>query len=159
MFDGTVVLAGAVSNGAAIRAAEILGADLAYLGTRFIATREAAAPDEYKNMLIDGSAADVIYTDAINGMPAMWLKESMRAFSIDPGTMPRPTKRGTDHLPAGAQPWKTLWSAGQGIGLIHDAPSVAELVHQLQKEYLAACATPDMAVAAGAAMHAEARET
>ena len=79
MFDGTVVLAGAVSNGATIRAAEILGADLAYLGTRFIATREASAPDEYKAMLVEGTAADVIYTDAVNGMPAMWLKASLRA--------------------------------------------------------------------------------
>jgi nitronate monooxygenase len=158
MFDGTVVLAGAVSSGAAVRAAEILGADLVYMGTRFIATREAAAPDAYKNMIVNGTAADVIYTDVINGMPAMWLKESIRAFDIDLDTLPRPTKRGIDHLPAGAQPWKTLWSAGQGIGLIHDVPSVADLVHQLQKEYLAACATPDMAMAARSAMHAESRE-
>lgn len=158
MFDGTVVLAGAVSNGAAVRAAEILGADLVYMGTRFIATREASAPDEYKEMIVKGTAADVVYTDAVNGMPAMWLKESIRAFGIDLTTMPKPTKRGTDHLPSGAQPWKTLWSAGQGIGLIHDISSVADLVHQLQKEYLSACTTPDMADAAVSAMRAEADE-
>jgi len=143
MFDGTVVLAGAVSNGAAVRAAEVLGADLVYMGTRFIATRESAAPDAYKNMIVNGTAADVVYTDAINGMPAMWLKESIRTFDIDLATLHRPNKRGTDHLPARAQPWKTLWSAGQGIGLIHDVPSVADLVHQLQREYLAACTTPE----------------
>lgn len=155
MFDGTVVLAGAVSNGATIRAVEILGADLAYLGTRFIATREAAAPDEYKQMIVEGSAADVIYTDAVNGMSAMWLKASLRANGLDLDTMPRPTKRGTDHLPANAKPWKTVWSAGQGIGLIRDIPSVAELVARLQAEYVEACATPDMAHAARAALRRE----
>jgi nitronate monooxygenase len=152
MFDGTVVLAGAVSNGATIRAAEILGADLAYLGTRFIATREAAAPDEYKAMIVAGTAADVMYTDGVNGMSAMWLKASLRANGLDPDKLPKPLKRGTEHLPGGVKPWKTVWSAGQGIGLINDIPSVAELVHRLQTEYVAACATPDMSRAAAAAL-------
>jgi nitronate monooxygenase len=152
MFSGTIILAGAVSNGAAIRAAEILGADLAYLGTRFIATREASAPDEYKAMLVAGSSADVIYTDAINGVPAMWLKASIRHAGLDLEHLPRPTKRGTDHLPPTVKPWKTVWSAGQGIGLIQDIPPVAELVRRLQEQYLAACAVPDMAGAALAAL-------
>ena len=155
MFDGTVVLAGAVSNGATIRAAEILGADLAYMGTRFIATREASAPDEYKAMLVKGTAADVIYTDAINGMHAMWLKASIKSVGIDLATLPKPLQRGTDHLPSMAKPWKTLWSAGQGIGQIDDIPSVAELVRRLQSEYLAACVTPDMGKAASAALQKE----
>ena len=155
MFAGTVVLAGAVSNGATIRAAEILGADLAYMGTRFIATREALAPDEYKAMLVSGTAADVIYTDAINGMHAMWLKASLHAAGIDLATLPKPVKRGSDHLPPGAEPWKTVWSAGQGIGLIHDIPSVAQLVLRLQAEYVAACSTNDMAAAARAALQTE----
>jgi len=152
MFDGTVVLAGAVTNGATIRAAEILGADLAYMGTRFIATREASAPDEYKNMIVEGTAADVIYTNGVNGMHAMWLKASLKANEIDLGKIPAPTKRGTDHLPPHVKPWKTVWSAGQGIGLINDIPSVAELVRRLQVEYVAACAAPDMAAAAKAAL-------
>lgn len=155
MFDGTVVLAGAVTNGATIRAAEILGADLAYMGTRFIATREADAPDEYKNMIVAGGAADVIYTNGVNGMSAMWLKASLRANGLDPDKMPVLTKRSTDHLPTEVKPWKTVWSAGQGIGLIHDIPSVADLVHQLQTEYVAACATPDMSQAARTAMRSE----
>lgn len=158
MFDGVVVLAGAVTNGATIRAAEILGADLAYMGTRFIATREASVPDEYKAMLVDGSAADVIYTDAVNGMPAMWLKASLRANGLDLDRLPKPTKRGTDHLPPEVKPWKNLWSAGQGIGLIHDIPSVAELVRRLQVEYVAACSTPDMVEAANTALKSEVRE-
>ncbi len=152
MFDGTVVLAGAVSTGAVIRAAEILGADLAYLGTRFIATREALAAPAYKAMLVNGSAADVIYTRGINGLPASWLKESIRAAGMDPDNLPIPEGRSTEHLPEGVTPWRDVWSGGQGIQLIHDIPSVAELVERLQAEYLAACALPaDMAGAAGAA--------
>jgi nitronate monooxygenase len=151
MFDGTVVMAGAVSNGAAIRAAEILGADLSYLGTRFIATRESAAPDAYKAMLVEGTSADVIYTTAINGLPASWLKASIRSIGMDPDHLPTVMARGTDHLPDGMKPWRDIWSAGQGIGLIHDLPSVAELVARLQDEYLAACAVPDMSGPARAA--------
>jgi len=152
MFDGTVVLAGAVSTGAAIRAAEILGADLAYLGTRFIATREAAAPEAYKAMIVAGSAPDVIYTSGINGLPASWLKASIRRVGIDPDDLPHLEKRGTEHLPAGIKPWRDIWSAGQGIGLISDVPPVAELVARLQAEYVAACRVPDMAAAALAAL-------
>ena len=152
MFEGTIVLAGAVTNGAAIRAAEILGADLAYLGTRFIATRESSAPDEYKAMIVAGSVADVLYTDAINGVPAMWLKESIRAVGLQPDQLPKPMKRGTEHLPPDVKPWKNVWSAGQGIGLIKDVPTVAELARRLQEEYVAACSMPDMANAALAAL-------
>lgn len=152
MFDGTVVLAGAVSTGAVIRAAEILGADLAYLGTRFIATREALAPPAYKELLVKGGAADVIYTRGVNGLPASWLKESIRATGMDPDNLPIPEGRSTDHLPEGIVPWRDIWSGGQGIQLIHDIPSVAELVQRLQAEYLTACAIPDMAAAASAAL-------
>jgi nitronate monooxygenase len=148
MFDGTVVLAGAVSTGATIRAAEILGADLAYLGTRFIATREASAPEAYKAMLVDGGTPDVLYTAGVNGMPAMWLKASIRAVGMDPDNLPRLEKRSTDHLPPGVKPWREIWSAGQGIGLIHDIPSVEELVQRLRAEYVSACRIPDMAEAA-----------
>jgi nitronate monooxygenase len=155
MFDGTVVMAGAVTTGATIRAAEILGADLAYMGTRFIATREAAAPADYKSMILDGTAADVAYTNGVNGLPAMWLKASIRSIGLDPDNLPKLERRGTDHLPDGKKPWRDIWSAGQGIGLIHDAPSVAELVRRLQEEYVAACGAPDMAQAAAAALQFE----
>jgi nitronate monooxygenase len=152
MFDGIIVLAGAVSTGAAIRAAEVLGADLAYLGTRFIATQEADAPPEYKHMLVRGSATDVLYTRGINGLPASWLKESIRAIGLDPDNLFIPEGRGTDHLPEGKTPWRDIWSGGQGIQLIQDIPPVAELVRRLQVEYIAACAVPDMAAAARAAL-------
>jgi nitronate monooxygenase len=149
MFDGTIVLAGAVSNGAAIRAAELLGADLAYLGTRFIATQESAAPPEYKKLLLSQSSADLRYTGAISGVPANWLAESMRSVGLDPDDLPTP--RGLmrhDHLPEGVKPWKNLWSAGQGIDLIDDLPTVAELVRRLRQEYVTACTVPDMSAAA-----------
>jgi nitronate monooxygenase len=155
MFDGTVVMAGAISTGAAIRAAEVLGADLAYLGTRMIATRESAAPDEYKQMLVDGGVIEVIYTRGVNGMPASWLKASLREIGLDPENLFIPEGRGTDHLPEGKTPWRDIWSGGQGIGLIADIPTVAELVQRLAHEYVAACAVPDMAAAAKAGLEIE----
>jgi len=148
MFEGTIVLAGAVSTGAAIRAAEILGADLAYLGTRFIATRESLAPPAYKQMLVEAGAADVIYTRGVNGLPASWMKESIRAAGLDPDRLPVPEGRSTDHLPPGKTPWRDIWSGGQGVQLIHDIPAVAELVRQLQSEYIEACGRPGMSGAA-----------
>ena len=152
MFDGMIVMAGAVSTGAVIRAAEALGADLAYLGTRMIATKESAAPEEYKAMLLEGGVTDVIYTRGVNGMPASWLKASLRFIGLDPDNLFIPEGRSTEHLPSGKTPWRDIWSGGQGIGLIHDLPSVAELVERLQREYVAACAAPDMAAAARAAL-------
>jgi len=147
-FAGTIVLAGAVSNGATIRAAEVLGADLAYLGTRFIATRESLAPDEYKAMLVKGGVNDVIYTKGVNGMAASWLKESLVAIGLDPDNLFIPETRSTEHLPEGKTPWRDIWSGGQGIGLIDDIPSAEDLVLRLRREYAEACAIPDMACAA-----------
>ncbi|MBX5486466.1 MAG: nitronate monooxygenase [Mycolicibacterium hassiacum] len=147
MFDGVVLMAGAISTGAAIRAAEILGADLAYLGTRFIATEESRAPDEYKAMLVRGTSADLMYTPDIAGVAANWMVESMRAVGLDPANLPKPHGNGLTHahLPEGVKPWKNLWSAGQGVDLIDDVPTVAEVVARLRREYVAACATPSMA--------------
>lgn len=155
MFDGTVVMAGAISTGAVIRAAEVLGADLAYVGTRMIATQESAAPDQYKQMLVDGGVTEVIYTRGVNGMPASWLKASLREIGLDPENLFIPEGRGTDHLPEGKTPWRDIWSGGQGIGLIADIPTVAELVQRLRREYVAACTIPDMAAAAKAGLEVE----
>jgi nitronate monooxygenase len=147
MFGGTIILAGSVSDGATIRAAEVLGADLAYLGTRFIATAESMAPQDYKEMLVSQTSSDLSYTGKIAGVPANWLLASIRQVGLDPDNLPEPLGRGMrhDHLPETAQPWKTIWSAGQGIDLIHDIPTVRELVRRLRREYVAACETPDMA--------------
>jgi nitronate monooxygenase len=147
IFDGTIVMAGSISTGAQIRAAEILGADLAYLGTRFIATREAAVDPDYKEMLVSGTSADLMFTGKVAGVPANWLVESMRRVGLDPENLPLPHGSGMrhDHLPSGVKPWKNLWSAGQGIDLIDDIPSVADLVMRLRREYVAACEMPSMA--------------
>lgn len=156
MFDGTIVMAGAVGTGAAIRAAEVLGADLAYLGTRFIATRESLAADEYKALLVSQTAVGLRYTGAISHAPANWLAESLRSAGLDPDDLPAPPRPWSrDSVPAGVRPWKTVWSAGQGIELIDDVPSVAELVSRLRREYVAACAAPDMADVARLAEEAE----
>jgi nitronate monooxygenase len=160
MYDGVIVMAGAVSTGAVIRAAEVLGADLAYLGTRFIATQESDAPDEYKELLVSGSSTGLIYTGAIAGVPANWLVESIRRIGLDPDDLPRPLGKGKrhDHLPPGVEPWKNVFSAGQGIDLIDDIPTVGDLVARLRAEYVAACALPSFAQAtrlADAALDAE----
>ena len=152
MFDGTVVMAGAISSGAAIRAAEVLGADLAYMGTRFIATAESGAPQAYKRMLVEAGVADVLYTPAVNGMPASWLTASMVEAGLDLAKLPSPPRHSTDHLLPGKTPWRDVWSGGQGVALIEDVPTVAELTRRLQREYLEACAVPDMAAAARAAL-------
>jgi nitronate monooxygenase len=146
MFDGTIVLAGCVGTGAAIRAAEILGADLAYLGTRFIATEESNAPDEYKQMLVSSSARDLIFTAKVAGTAANWLRPSLELYGLDPDNLPDPAPgERRPELPEGARPWATLWSAGQGIELIDDIPPAAELILRLRREYVAACQVPDMA--------------
>lgn len=149
MFDGTIVLAGAVSSGAAIRAAELLGADLAYLGTRFIATQESAARPEYKQLLVTQGSSDLLFTPALSGVPANWLVASLRRAGLDPDDLPVPEGRMRhDHLPEGVRPWVNVWSAGQGLDLIDDLPTVADLVRRLRQEYVAACALPDMVDAA-----------
>ncbi|VTU31697.1 Nitronate monooxygenase [Variovorax sp. PBL-H6] len=151
IYGGTIVMGGAISDGAAIRAAEVLGADLSYLGTRFIATVESQAPAAYKEMLVGQSSKDLLYTDRIAGVPANWLLQSISAAGLDPDALPQPLGRGMrhDHLPPGAVPWKTIWSAGQGIDLIHDIPTVGDLVRRLRREYAAACQVPDMSAVAG----------
>jgi nitronate monooxygenase len=146
IFDGTIILAGAVSTGAVIRAAEILGADLSYLGTRFIATKESEADPVYKDLLLSQTSAELLYTSKIAGVAANWMAESIRQNGLDPQSLPDPFGKGMrhDHLPEGVRPWKTLWSAGQGIDLIHDVPTVATLVDRLRAEYVAACHVPSL---------------
>ena len=146
IFSGVILMAGAISNGAAVRAAEILGADLAYMGTRFIATRESMAAPAYKALLVSQTSSDLNYTAGLGGAPANWLVESLRMAGLDPKNLPRVETPGRYyHQPKGAKPRADVWSAGQGIDLIHDIPSVRDLVARLRAEYVAACDTPSMA--------------
>lgn len=143
-WDGPLILAGALSSGRALRAAEVMGADLGYMGTRFIATREAAADSGHKDMVVRDGAADIVYTPVFSGIWANYLKNSVRAAGIDPDVLEGRQDGGKDDLFAGldAKPkaWKEVWSAGQGIGSIHDVPSVAELVARMEREYTEAAA-------------------
>lgn len=149
MFKGTIVMAGAVATGAVIRAGEILGADLAYLGTRMIATQEARVDPRYSQMLADDSSAELIYTPKVTGVPANWMKNSLRLVGLDPDDLPvAKGHRDRSHLPQGVTPWRDIWSGGQAMDLIHDVPTVAELVQRLRREYVAACQIPHMADAA-----------
>ncbi|WP_436643226.1 NAD(P)H-dependent flavin oxidoreductase [Microbaculum sp. FT89] len=133
MFDGTVVLSGALSTGAHVVAARLIGADMGYFGTRFIATKESMAPVVYKQMLLDARASDIVYTPSISGVNANFLRPSIEAAGLDPDNLPPPGEIEVGQHEFRA--WKNIWSAGQGVGLIHDIPSAADLCAQLASDY------------------------
>ncbi len=133
-FDGTIILGGVMTNGRQIAAARMLGADLAYLGTRFLATRESLAPAEQKQMVVDSMASDIVYTPAISGVDGNFLRDSVRQAGLDPDDLPEDYNFGTGDVKA----WKQVWAAGQGVGGIDDVPSAAELCARLSEEYRAA---------------------
>ena len=138
MFDGTILLAGTISSGRAVRAAEVLGADLAYMGTRFIATKESIANQGYKDMLAEAQSKDIIYTNKVSGINANFMQQSLDAAGV-----PYDGAGGADKEIKFApkderKAWKHVWSAGQGVGEINDNPSVADLVATLKREYDAA---------------------
>jgi nitronate monooxygenase len=130
--DKMIALSGSISHGREIAAARLLGADLAYLGTRFIATRESMAQEEYKAMLLSSSAKDVVYTPAISGINANFLRPSIAAAGLDPDNLPTGAKLDMGHE---RKAWKNVWSAGQGTGSIADVPYTSELCGRLAREY------------------------
>lgn len=136
-YDGPLALSGSITNGNAILAAQVMGCDLAYIGTRFIATREANASDEYKQMVIESKAADVVYTPYFSGVPGNYLKPSIRLSGLDPDNLPsaEPSKMNFDNRHGKPKAWKDIWSAGQGVGDINDNPPVAEVVARMAAEY------------------------
>jgi nitronate monooxygenase len=139
VFDGTILLAGALSTGRDIAAAQMAGADFAYMGTRFIATSEAKVADAYRDMMIAGSAADILVTRGLTGVPASFLISSLVAHGLDPRELAtRTTPLTEEEAGRPLKAWKEIWSAGQGIGSIDDAPSVEDLVARLRAEYDAA---------------------
>jgi nitronate monooxygenase len=133
-FDKTLILSGAITNGRQIAAAQLMGADLAYLGTRFINTRESLAAAGFKEMIIEATAKDIVYTAAISGVNANFLRASIAAAGGDPDNLP---SHGGLHVTSEgeAKAWKNIWSAGHGVGAIHDIPSVADLCGRLIREY------------------------
>jgi nitronate monooxygenase len=130
-FSGTIILSGCLSTGQDVAAALMMGADFAYMGTRFINTTEAMAPEAYKAMIIDSGATDIVHTPAVSGIPANFMIKSLEANGIDPKTLPE------HKLDMGeeAKAWKTVWSAGQGAGAIHDVVPAGALVGRLMDEY------------------------
>ncbi|CAM2788352.1 nitronate monooxygenase [Paenibacillus sediminis] len=135
-WDGITILAGSISSGQDIVAAEALGADFAYMGTRFIATSESSASPEYQQMLIDSTLDDLIYTDAFSGVNANFLIPSIRKAGLDPDTLKKKDTVDLSHLnSSNSKAWKDIWSAGQGVGAITQVQTIRELVHELTEEY------------------------
>jgi nitronate monooxygenase len=129
-WSGLLIVGGAVSNGQTVRAIEVMGADMAYIGSRFIATTESMAAADYKAMVLSSEASDVVLSAVFSGVPAHYLKPSIALAGLDP-----------DHYTAdevkikNIKAWRDVWSAGHGVGSIHDVPSTATLVQRLSDEY------------------------
>ena len=138
MSPGLLVLGGAIADGGGILAAQAAGADLVYVGTRFLAAKEANVSEEYKQALIDAQAADIVYTPHFSGVPANYLAASVAAHGYEFDTLSTRGK-GNDMANHDApRPWRDIWSAGQGVGQISDAPPVADIVARMREEYASA---------------------
>jgi nitronate monooxygenase len=139
-FDGPLLLSGAIATGGAVLAAQAMGADLAYIGSPFIATEEARATDDYKRMIVDSAASDIIYSNYFTGIHGNYLKGSIRAVGMDPDKLPEadPSKMDFENAAAGPKAWKEIWGSGQGIGAVKAIEPVATLVERLDREYRAA---------------------
>ncbi|RVJ73080.1 NAD(P)H-dependent flavin oxidoreductase [Sinorhizobium medicae] len=136
-FDGPLLLSGAIATGDAILAAQAMGADMAYIGSPFIATEEARASDAYKQMIVDSNAADIVYSNFFTGIHGNYLKPSILAAGMDPSNLPEadPSKMDFGQAAEGAKAWKDIWGCGQGIGAVHEIGTVARLVDRLEQEY------------------------
>jgi len=145
-FNGTVALAGAIATGSSILAALAMGADFAYIGSAFIATKEANASDAYKQAIVDSSASDIVYTNLFTGVHGNYLKPSIANAGLDPDRLPHsdPSKMDFGQTKA----WRDIWGCGQGIGVVHDVPSAAELIALLTRGF-------DAAVAKMVSVHAD----
>ncbi len=144
VYCGTIILSGAMSSGADVLAARALGADLAYLGTRFTATEEANAADPYKQMLIESGAEDIIYTSLFSGVSGNYLRGSVLQAGLDPDHLPEADKAKMNFGTGGntaAKAWRDIWSAGQSVSGIHDIQAVDVLVSRMEREYAAARAS------------------
>ena len=136
VFDGRIILSGCISNGRDVATALQMGADLAYMGTRFIATDESMATPEYRQMIVDSKAEEIVYTAAISGVNANFLRRSLRAAGITEEDLRKTTKIDFGkEMDTEAKAWKTIWSAGQGVSTVTETLPVAELVAQLRVEF------------------------
>ncbi|SEO42130.1 nitronate monooxygenase [Salinihabitans flavidus] len=134
LFNGPLILGGAISTGNQVAAAQMMGADLAYVGSRFIATRESGAHPDHKRMIVEGRAEDIVLTPKVSGLPGNFLRPSLAAAGLDPDDLEPPETLNfgtTDNI----KPWRDLWAAGHGIGAIDDIPGAADLCNRLTAEY------------------------
>ena len=139
-YSGPIALSGAIAHGASILAAQSMGADLAYMGTRFIATQEARAVDAYKDAIVNSTAQDIIYSSLFTGIHGNYLKSSVKAAGLDPDNLPSADKTAMNFGGGAAKAWKDIWGSGQGVGQMDDVPTTEVLVERLKAEYREAVA-------------------
>jgi len=140
-YDGPLILSGAITKGGHVLAAQAMGADLAYMGTRFIATHEANAPEAYKQMIVESSAKDVVYTNLFTGVLGNYLRGIIEASGLDPDDLPSADKSTMKFGSGGSnksKAWRDIWGAGQGVGNIEHVASAREVIEQLGREYRSA---------------------
>jgi nitronate monooxygenase len=145
-FDGPVALSGSIAHGASVLAAQAMGADFGYIGSAFIATKEANAVDGYKENIVEAKAADIVYSDLFTGVSGNYLRQSIERAGMDPNNLPKGDISTMDFGSGGnseAKAWKDIWGSGQGIGAVKAVKTVAEFVDQLEAEYRAAKASLD----------------
>lgn len=138
IFDGTLLLGGAISTGRQIAAARLMGADMVYMGTRFMATAESLAVERQRQMILDAKAADIVYTPSVSGIPGNFLRASLAAAGRNPDDLTPPDALNFGTAQGDVKAWRDLWAAGQGVGAIDDVPRVAALVDRLEAEYRSA---------------------
>jgi len=137
-FDGPLALSGAIATGDAILAAQAMGADLAYIGSAFIATDEAQAAEGYKDMIVNSAASDIVYTNLITGIHGNYLKPSLARAGLDPDNLPQSDASKMSFRDGSTKAWKDIWGSGQGIGAVHTRMPVADFVDRLEQQYHAA---------------------
>jgi nitronate monooxygenase len=140
-FDGPVALSGSIANGAAILGAQAMGADLAYIGSAFIATQEANAAEGYKQMIVDSRGDDIVYSNLFTGVHGNYLRPSIIAAGLDPDNLPTSDPSAMNFGSGGnaeAKAWRDIWGCGQGIAAVKDVPRAADLIQRLADEYEAA---------------------
>ncbi|MEQ1597029.1 MAG: nitronate monooxygenase family protein [Casimicrobium sp.] len=134
-YNGPIALSGSIAHGSSILAAQAMGADFAYMGTRFIATQEARAVDAYKDAIVNSSAQDIVYSSLFTGIHGNYLKSSVKAAGLDPDNLPSADKTAMNFGGNAVKAWKDIWGSGQGVGQMDDVPTTAALVERLQAEY------------------------
>jgi len=137
-FDGPLALSGSIANGAAVLAAEAMGADFAYIGSAFIATQEARASEDYKQGIVEGSSDDIVYSSLFTGVHGNYLKGSIRSAGLDPDNLPDSDPSAMNFGSDSAKAWKDIWGSGQGIGAVREIAPAAAYIDRLAAEYEAA---------------------